>query len=137
VLLVVVAGYHQSPAFGVLAIVQWAVHQVRGMSQHSDRIPDFSAWPQGIQAASHSHRSVSALCVLSYRERGERTTGAFADRLKQMPLAMPQMCCALYLQAAGHLRQARCAARQHLNGLFESVLRQREYSLSRSARCCA
>ena len=41
----------------------------------------------------------------SYRERGEKTTGAFADRLKELPLAMPQMCCSLYLQAAGHLRQ--------------------------------
>jgi len=57
---------------------------------------------------------MQVVCLSRYRERGERTTGAFADRLKQMPLAMPQMCCALYLQAAGHLRQARVRQRQHL-----------------------
>ncbi len=40
-----------------------------------------------------------------YRERGVKTASAFAGQLEQVALAMPQLCCSLYLQAAGHMRQ--------------------------------
>lgn len=43
--------------------------------------------------------------VHSYQERAEKTAAGFAARLQEMALAMPQMCCALYLQAVGHPRQ--------------------------------
>ena len=50
-------------------------------------------------------------CYLScrYREKAEKTAAGFAERLQEMALAMPQMCCALYLQALGHPRQVCCA----------------------------
>ena len=38
---------------------------------------------------------------------GQRTAAAFAERLQEMALAMPQMCCSLYLQALHHPRQVR------------------------------
>jgi hypothetical protein len=44
-------------------------------------------------------------CASRYLERGRQTTSAFAGQLEQLALAMPQMCCAMYVQAAGHLRQ--------------------------------
>lgn len=40
-----------------------------------------------------------------YRERGVKTTSAFAGQLEQVALAMPQMCCSMYIQASSHLRQ--------------------------------
>lgn len=40
-----------------------------------------------------------------YQERAEKTAAGFAARLQEMALAMPQLCCALYLQAIGHPRQ--------------------------------
>ena len=107
--------------------------QVRVKSEHRDTRPGLSTWPPSILAAHRSHRSVRSACLHRYRERGERTTGAFADRLKQMPLAMPQMCCALYLQAAGHLRQARRVPIRDLNGCAPRVPRQRPCGLRRSA----
>ena len=41
----------------------------------------------------------------SYRERGVATTSVFSRRLEEVALAMPQMCCSMYFQSAGHLRQ--------------------------------
>lgn len=43
--------------------------------------------------------------LVRYKERGRRTTSAFAGQLEQVALAMPQMCCAMYVQATSHLRQ--------------------------------
>lgn len=40
-----------------------------------------------------------------YREKGQKTAAAFAERLQETALAMPQMCCSLYLQALHHPRQ--------------------------------
>ena len=40
-----------------------------------------------------------------YKERAEATAGAFQERLADIPLALPQMCCSLFMAAAGHLRQ--------------------------------
>ena len=42
-----------------------------------------------------------------YQERGRQTTSAFAGQLEVLAQAMPQMCCAMYVQAASHLRQVR------------------------------
>ena len=52
---------------------------------------------------NHATREVSPR--RRYQERGRKTTAAFGARLSEVPLAMPEMCCALYLQAAGYLRQ--------------------------------
>ena len=43
-----------------------------------------------------------------YHEQAERTAAGFVERLQEMALAMPQMCCALYLQALAHPRQVTC-----------------------------
>jgi hypothetical protein len=40
-----------------------------------------------------------------FRERARRATAGFATRLEEMALAMPQMCCSLYLMAGGCPRQ--------------------------------
>jgi uncharacterized protein YyaL (SSP411 family) len=40
-----------------------------------------------------------------YQERGRQTTSAFAGQLEVLAQAMPQMCCAMFVQAASHLRQ--------------------------------
>lgn len=40
-----------------------------------------------------------------YREQAVKTAAGFVERLQEMALAMPQMCCALYLQALPHARQ--------------------------------
>ena len=41
-----------------------------------------------------------------YRERAERTAAGFSSRLRELPLAMPQMCAALHqLAAPPHARQ--------------------------------
>lgn len=46
------------------------------------------------------------------RKRGVATTAAFAQKLDEMAVAMPQMCCSLFLQSAGHLRQVVISGRQ-------------------------
>jgi len=43
-----------------------------------------------------------------YREQAEKTAAGFVERLQEMAMAMPQMCCALYLQALSHPRQVGC-----------------------------
>ena len=43
-----------------------------------------------------------------YHEQAEKTAAGFVERLQEMALAMPQMCCALYLQALAHPRQVTC-----------------------------
>lgn len=40
-----------------------------------------------------------------YHVKAQKTAAAFTERLQEMALAMPQMCCALHLQALGHPRQ--------------------------------
>ncbi|KAK9808898.1 hypothetical protein WJX72_005964 [[Myrmecia] bisecta] len=47
----------------------------------------------------------------TYEERAAAVAAAFGERLEEMPLALPQMCCSLYLQALGHLRQVIVAGR--------------------------
>lgn len=47
-----------------------------------------------------------------YRKRGVKTTSAFAGQLEQVALAMPQMCCSMYIQASYHLRQVVIAGRR-------------------------
>lgn len=59
-----------------------------------------------------------------YRKRAERTAGAFQERLSDIPLALPQMCCSLFMTAAGHLRQviiAGKAGQQDTQALLEAT----------------
>eukprot|EP00208_Stichococcus_sp_RCC1054_P002857 CAMPEP_0206140746 /NCGR_PEP_ID=MMETSP1473-20131121/10535_1 /ASSEMBLY_ACC=CAM_ASM_001109 /TAXON_ID=1461547 /ORGANISM="Stichococcus sp, Strain RCC1054" /LENGTH=783 /DNA_ID=CAMNT_0053535017 /DNA_START=195 /DNA_END=2546 /DNA_ORIENTATION=+ len=47
-----------------------------------------------------------------YRDRGVATTSAFGELVDEMALAMPQMCCSLYLQSIGHPRQVVMSGKQ-------------------------
>lgn len=56
------------------------------------------------QEPSLIQNSMLLVCC-RYRGKAQRTVAAFTQRLQEVALAMPQMCCALYLQALGQPRQ--------------------------------
>jgi uncharacterized protein YyaL (SSP411 family) len=46
------------------------------------------------------------------RARAQKCAAAFEERLREVPVALPQMCCSLYLLSLGHPRQVIIAGRR-------------------------